>query len=608
MALPRSGSQASLSDWQRTAQSRNNSTTSLPLASTSTAHLAPSLSPAMPSLYHSASTGHISRSAEPKSTFFGQTNGSAASSRQPSPSSPRKGKDRERTYGDRFIPTRDGVDLATSYQLLDPDEIRSGPTTPTRRGKRTIDRAGAESDVQKDEADRTFDALLKSELFDASPHRRVTSSTSQTSLNFISQPGSPTASRYSLASHSSAHSLASLTNSPLAPSGTTNVSPSRNLFSFTSPSKKRSASQYAGLQGLDSPTHDRYSTSPIKYESQKLLLSPKKVARSLSKVPFKVLDAPELADDFYLNLVDWSSTNILGVGLGSCVYLWQAHTSKVERLCDLSEQGDHVTSINWIGKGSQIAIGTYLGTVQIWDAETGKQPIRTMSGHTGRVGALAWNNHILSSGSRDRNILHRDVRSPAHWNSILSDHKQEVCGLKWNTAENQLASGGNDNKLFVWDALNTTPLHRFAEHTAAVKAIAWNPHQHGILASGGGTADKKIRFWNTLTGSLVNEVDTGSQVCNLMFSRNNQELVSTHGFSSGKVQNQVCVWKYPSMTQVATLTGHSLRVLYLAMSPDGQTIVTGAGDETLRFWNAFPKSKTEKKNDASLLNPFSKVR
>lgn len=40
---------------------------------------------------------------------------------------------------------------------------------------------------------------------------------------------------------------------------------------------------------------------------------------------------------------------------------------------------------------------------------------------------------------------------------------------------------------------------------------------------------------------------------------------------------------------VASLTGHTSRVLYLAMSPDGETIVTGAGDETLRFWSAFPK-------------------
>jgi len=45
------------------------------------------------------------------------------------------------------------------------------------------------------------------------------------------------------------------------------------------------------------------------------------------------------------------------------------------------------------------------------------------------------------------------------------------------------------------------------------------------------------------------------------------------------------------MQKQATLTGHTYRVLYLAMSPDGQSIVTGAGDETLRFWNIFPQAK-----------------
>ena len=45
------------------------------------------------------------------------------------------------------------------------------------------------------------------------------------------------------------------------------------------------------------------------------------------------------------------------------------------------------------------------------------------------------------------------------------------------------------------------------------------------------------------------------------------------------------------MEKIATLTGHTFRVLYLAMSPDGQTLVTGAGDETLRFWKVFPAKK-----------------
>ena len=56
------------------------------------------------------------------------------------------------------------------------------------------------------------------------------------------------------------------------------------------------------------------------------------------------------------------------------------------------------------------------------------------------------------------------------------------------------------------------PLSRYTEHVAAVKAIAWSPHQHGLLASGGGTADQYIRFWNTLTGQPLQAVHTGSQV------------------------------------------------------------------------------------------------
>ena len=63
------------------------------------------------------------------------------------------------------------------------------------------------------------------------------------------------------------------------------------------------------------PQSELYSLSPVRLESQKMLLSPKKAPRAVSKVPFKVLDAPDLADDFYLNLVDWGSSNMLESGL-----------------------------------------------------------------------------------------------------------------------------------------------------------------------------------------------------------------------------------------------------------------------------------------------------
>lgn len=322
-----------------------------------------------------------------------------------------------------------------------------------------------------------------------------------------------------------------------------------------------------------------------------------KLNRKIPKVPFKVLDAPALQDDFYLNLIDWNTENMLAVGLASCIYLWSAFTSKVTKLCDLG-LNDSVTSVIWSNHSPLLSVGTNSGEVQIWDTVKLKK-VRVLSGHTARVGAMAWSSNLLSSGSRDKNIYNRDIRAKEEIISKLTGHRQEVCGLKWSYDEQQLASGGNDNKLFVWNSYSSTPILKFPNHIAAVKAITWSPHQHGLLASGGGTADRTIRFWNTLQNKQIDFVDTGSQVCNLMFSKNVNELVSTHGYS----MNQIVIWKYPEMEKVTTLIGHTYRVLYLAMSPNGETIVTGAGDETLRFWNVFPGNnsiKNEKKCDGSL--------
>ena len=334
-------------------------------------------------------------------------------------------------------------------------------------------------------------------------------------------------------------------------------------------------------------------------EESEGVLGPMKKERKISKVPFKVLDAPALQDDFYLNVVDWSSQGILAVGLGSSAYLWSSQ-GKVTKLSDVGTN-NMITSVGWSMNGGNLAIGTYTGTVQVWDVNRLKQ-IRNLKTHEGRVGALAWSSSILATGSRDKSIIMNDIKVKNHAIACLQSHKQEVCGLKWSYDEQQLASGGNDNKLFVWNrSAHERPSAKFNSHTAAVKALAWSPHQHGLLISGGGTADRCIRSWNTLTNAMLDCTDTGSQVCSLIFSKTVNEMVSTHGYS----ENYVFVWKHEGMRKLATLTGHTSRVLYLAASNDGETIVTGAGDETLRFWKVFPHTKVQS-SPSYLLIPSGK--
>jgi len=473
------------------------------------------------------------------------------------------------TYSDRFVPSR-AVSSRLDYSILEREVLasESGRTT------------------EKDDSTGAYNALLQREVLGC-PSTSIGAGTSNSDTRSL--PGGS------------------------GTSGSPIRSPTRKMFRYIAGT--------ADTPTAGPATHSPYDKDLVGNDdgfSNMSIASTSRLPRKIPRAPFKVLDAPALADDFYLNLVDWSAQNVLAVGLGSCVYLWSACTSKVTRLVDFGVDGS-VCSVAWSQRGTYLSIGVDRGDVQIWDPVKCKR-VRIMPGHKQRVGCLSWNHHVLATGSRDRNILLRDVRAAEPWTQKLNAHRSEVCGLKWSPDDRELASGGNDNLLLIWSPSGVTgsggtaggaalggagggggggspsPVQRFAAHQAAVKAIAWSPHQHGLVASGGGTADRCIKFWNTSTGQALNSIDTGSQVCNLSWSKNVNELVSTHGYS----QNQIVVWKYPGMQKLATLTGHTMRVLYLAVSPDGQTIVSGAGDETLRFWNVFPGAKSQAGGDAGV--------
>ena len=85
-----------------------------------------------------------------------------------------------------------------------------------------------------------------------------------------------------------------------------------------------------------------------------------------------------------------------------------------------------------------------------------------------------------------------------------------------------------------------------------------------MLVTGGGSTDKTIKIWNIYENSCLKSIDTGSQVCTIAYSKNTDEIISTHGFSL----NSVNVWNAKNMKKVATLQGHTYRVLYMAKSPE----------------------------------------
>jgi cell division cycle protein 20 (cofactor of APC complex) len=277
----------------------------------------------------------------------------------------------------------------------------------------------------------------------------------------------------------------------------------------------------------------------------------------------KVLDAPELMNDYYLNLLHWGSNNLLSVALGRTVYLWNSDDSSIDTMTTIEDDTAYVSSVQWSGDSSFLAVGTSLNTVQLWDART-KQKVREFEGHSLRVSSLSWqSSNVLSSGGKDSLIINYDHRMRRPIISYFTGHTQEVCGITWSPDGSTLASGGNENMLCFWDlnysasaaASSSAGLSQNSysprikldqHHIAAVKALSWCPWQRNVLGSGGGTADRNIKIWNSSDGRCIKSVDTGSQVCSLLWSDTYKELVSSHGFSD----YQLIVWRYQDMTKV----------------------------------------------------------
>ena len=168
--------------------------------------------------------------------------------------------------------------------------------------------------------------------------------------------------------------------------------------------------------------------------------SPRTAPRRACATPVRVLAAPGLRDDFYLDLVCWSRLDVIAVGLGSRVRLYRASTLK--ELCDVGI-GDAVASLAWSPDGRRLAVGCASGRIALYDVGRGVV-VTPANGHRGRVGCLDWRGDVLASGSRDRGVACRDVRvSPRRTVARWKAHRQEVCGLRWSPGGDALATGGN---------------------------------------------------------------------------------------------------------------------------------------------------------------------
>ena len=194
----------------------------------------------------------------------------------------------------------------------------------------------------------------------------------------------------------------------------------------------------------------------------------------------------------------------------------------------------------------------------------------------------------------------------------MNGHSQEICGLAYNLYGNILISGGNDNNLNIWDMRyedkNLTNIEK--AHHSAIRAIDCSKIKNNIFITGGGINDRKIKVWNLYNFNVINQIETNSQICDIKFSKFNNEFITTNGYNNYFLN----FWNFDDKYKFNLINSnksHKNRILYIDISKDNnQIVVTGSGDETIRFWKIFSeyKEKFQKKSLLTSLNEFNNIR
>jgi cell division cycle protein 20 (cofactor of APC complex) len=111
-----------------------------------------------------------------------------------------------------------------------------------------------------------------------------------------------------------------------------------------------------------------------------------------------------------------------------------------------------------------------------------------------------------------------------------------------------------------------------------------------------------VHFWNSNTGARLNSLTTPAQVTSIRFTPLAKEVFTSHGFPN----NSIMVHSYPSLNKIGEIRdAHDSRVLYSAISPQGDVVVTGAGDENAKFWKIWDvpprQPKSSRKGTSSIM-------
>jgi WD40 repeat protein len=232
--------------------------------------------------------------------------------------------------------------------------------------------------------------------------------------------------------------------------------------------------------------------------------------------------------------------------------------------------------------GRRFVTGGDGGTLRLYDAQTGLQLGRDLTGHTDWVDDAVFspNGRRIVSVSDDRTVRLWNAGTGEPIGQPMTGHQDEVWAVAFSPDGHTIASGSVDTTVRLWNADTGQPIGQPLRHPDKVLTVEFSPDGRRIVS---GCSNGTLRLWDVGTGQQIGPPLMGhtDEVLDVAFSPDGRRIASAS--SDGGVR----LWDAQTGLPIGEpLAAHGSRVHSVAFSPDGHRIASGSGDGAVRLWDA----------------------
>ncbi len=279
------------------------------------------------------------------------------------------------------------------------------------------------------------------------------------------------------------------------------------------------------------------------------------------------------------------NTRIASAGEDGTIRLWRLPKAATP----MAGHSADVVYVTISADGAIAATASVDKSVRLWDALTG-QALRTLAGHLEPVSrvVISADNAQVASGDTSGEVRFWNRASGAA-EGVLGAHDGPVQGISYSPTGQQLATVGADGLLKIWPLPISTP-RTYSGHTEALTAAVITSDGKWVVTAG---TDKSIRVFDAVTAQQTRALpDVPDAVSSVAISPD--DVLTIAGTANGKIKfwntadGTIWTGAVPiaagALASPSVLSGHDGAIVSLAFDSQTKRVVSAGADGTIRVW------------------------